>query len=198
MAEFPTQTTTELLNALSNPAEQGLWRLFDRRYRPVITGFVMSTMGLNRDEAEEVAQAVLAKFTLGYRSGKFLRGKGRLRSWLMGIAQNTAIDTLRARGRNVNETIGDSIPAPLHDAWEREERAAISQEAWELLSQSGQLDTRTLRAFELTVLRDVPTDAAATQCEMSPESVYVAKTRVIKKLQKIEESLRVAYECDAS
>jgi RNA polymerase sigma-70 factor, ECF subfamily len=194
MGDFPTRTTTELLDGLARDGEQDLWTLFDRRYRRVIAGFVATSMRLNPDEAEEVAQATLVKFLLAYRAGKYKRGNGRLRSWLMGIAQNTAIDVLRSRARG--EVDEQTPEREADDLWDRAQRASIAREAWELLSTSGQLEPRTLRAFELTVLRDVPTEAAAMECGMTPDAVYVAKTRVAQKLRTIESQLSEAYESD--
>jgi DNA-directed RNA polymerase specialized sigma24 family protein len=58
------------------------------------------------------------------------------------------------------------------------------------------VDERTMLAFELVALRGVPTGEAAHQCGMSTEQVYVAKSRVTKRLRQIVAQLTEAFEED--
>src|SRR5262245_4166481 len=100
-----TITTTELLESLKNPSHHTAWQLLDSRMRPVVLA-VVRRLGLTPDEAEEVAQAALVEVFEGYQKGKYQRGRGRLRSWVVGIARNLALDSLgrraRARGGSVS------------------------------------------------------------------------------------------------
>jgi DNA-directed RNA polymerase specialized sigma24 family protein len=65
----------------------------------------------------------------------------------------------------------------------------------ELRSSSG-VDERTINAFELVALRGVPATEVANQCQMTVDQVYVAKSRVTKKLRELVETLTKAFEED--
>ena len=57
-------------------------------------------------------------------------------------------------------------------------------------------DDRTLRAFELVALRGVPAAQAGEQCSMSVDQVYVARSRVTKRLRVLVDELTAAFEED--
>ncbi|WP_217913206.1 RNA polymerase sigma factor [Miltoncostaea marina] len=63
------------------------------RARPTITRMGARLVG--RDAAEDLAQDVLAR--VWERRGQFDPGRGRLMSWIWGIARNAATDRLRER-----------------------------------------------------------------------------------------------------
>ncbi|MFT3683880.1 MAG: sigma factor [Phycisphaerales bacterium] len=102
-----TRTTTKLLDALRDHANEPAWSQIDARYRPVIAGLARR-LGATSAEAEEVAQQTLAEFVQAFRLGRYDRTKGRLSSWILGIARNTTSGVLRRRGR---ESGGRGVPA---------------------------------------------------------------------------------------
>ena len=91
-----TRTTTHLLEGLFDPAADSVWQEFDRRYRPIIVGLARK-MGLADEDAADVAQETLVRFIKAYRAGQYHREKGRLRSWIIGIAIYRIADARRAR-----------------------------------------------------------------------------------------------------
>lgn len=152
-------TTTHLLMALLEPGEDAAWVEFDHRYRPVLIGFLRH-IGVRDQDVEDVAQQTLLEFCRAYREGKYNREKGRLGSWLIGIAQRQAASASRQRRRgdersaSIDEWLSD--PARLTHLWEQQHERAIYERAWETLRSSCQFEERTLRAFELTALRAAP------------------------------------------
>lgn len=100
-------TTTLLLNSLKDERNDAAWGEFDTRYRRLIEDFARSA-GLRDEEAMEVAQQTLVDFVKAYRLGRYSREKGRLHSWIIGIAQNKVTDVFRYRGR---AAIGGSVVA---------------------------------------------------------------------------------------
>ena len=82
-------TTTIVLEQLARE-EAGAWELFVRRFRQPVIRFARD-LGLSEDEAEDVVQETLASFLRAYRNGRYDRDKGRLSSWLFGIAHRTAM-----------------------------------------------------------------------------------------------------------
>lgn len=192
-----TATTTHLLMALMTPGEEAAWIEFDQRYRPVLIGF-LHQLGVRDHDAQDVAQQTLLEFCRAYRAGKYDRGKGRLGSWLIGIAQRQAASAARKHRRHheqafaADESLSD--PARLTRLWEQQHEQAIYQRAWETLRSSSQFEASTLRAFELTALRAVPPEEVARVCEMKIGDVYAAKSRVSRRLRELVADITATYE----
>lgn len=196
---FATRTTTKLLDALHDPSNEPVWTQIDTRYRPVLKGLARR-LGLADADAEEVAQQTLAEFVRAYRAGRYDRTKGRLSSWILGIAHHTALKSLRGGRREVavGSTAMSAVPAQgdLRRLWDEERDRAILDQALGMLRDESAVDDRTLLAFELFALRGVPVNEAADRCGMTPDQVYVAKSRVTKRLRQFVEQLTAAFEED--
>ena len=183
------RTTTQLLESLKEPANEGLWTQFDERYRPVLAAFARG-QGLTEDEAAEVAQLTLAQFASDYKAGSYNRSRGRLSSWILGIARNRIVDQGRARQKQPGQ-LGETALCSLEDdktvthAWETARQRVIFERALEVLRSDTRMDDRTIKAFELCAIRSAPAETAAEECGMTVAEVYVAKNRAIKKLREI-------------
>jgi len=202
-----TRTTTQLLEELLDPANKEAWEGFDRRYRRVLLGIARS-LGFCDADAEDLAQRTLAEFARAYRAERYQRGKGRLSSWLLGIARHVGSEMRRrgggggpGKGRRVG---GDSmlgevveeIPNEQHlsQIWSRSREQAILREALEVLRKSPRMEEHTFRAFELFALRGVPAEEVARQCDVEVDSLYVIKNRLTKRLREIVKEIIVAYD----
>jgi RNA polymerase sigma-70 factor (ECF subfamily) len=198
-AIFATRTTTRLLDALHDPSNEPAWSHIDARYRPVIAGLARR-LGLTDSDADEIAQHTLAEFVRAYRDGRYDRTKGRLSSWVLGIAHHSALHALRKAKREVamGATALSMVPdeATLRSIWTDERDRAILARAMGMLRDESAVDDRTLTAFELFGLRAVPADEVASRCGMTVDQVYVAKSRVVKRLRALVEELTSAFEED--
>jgi len=199
-----TQTTTQILESLRDPANGKLWTLFDQRYRPVLLDFARKR-GLGEEDAAEVAQETLAQFASDYTNGRYDRTRGRLSSWIIGIASNRIADAGRdARRRRVRRgdsaldaLAGQGSGDPSDDAdWQESVRKVIFEKALSNLRSSSRFDERTIKAFELAALRGVPPIASAEACGMTVDEVYVAKNRVIKKLRELVAQMTLEFDAD--
>jgi len=201
-----TATTTQLLEALLDPSDEGVWFELDGRYRPIVFAMALR-IGLDAEEATEVAQTTLAEFARDYRGGRYARERGRLRGWLLGIARHRITDTLRERARRRGvrgDSVLDQLPGVLGDdsaaeqqleaIWEERRRAVILERALETLRISTAFDPRTIQVFELAALRRVPTDAVATECGVTPAEVYRIKHRVAARLRAIVQGITETYD----
>ncbi|CAG0961469.1 ECF RNA polymerase sigma factor RpoE [Phycisphaerales bacterium] len=195
-----TRTTTKLLDALRDHANEPAWAHIDSRYRPVISGLARR-LGLSDTDADEVAQQTLSEFVRAYRENRYDRSKGRLSSWILGIAHHTALRVLRNGNRDVHpgDTALGALPEEpgLRSIWMDERDRAILVRAMAMLRDESGVDDRTLRAFELVALRGVPAAEAAAQCGMTLDQAYVAKSRVTKRLREVVAELTAAFEEDA-
>lgn len=194
------RTTTELLDALRDLGNEPAWAQIDSRYRPVIGGLARR-LGLRDADADEVAQQTLAEFVRSYRDGRYDRAKGRLSSWILGIARHTALHALRGAGHNgeASESALAEVPdeSALRSIWDDERDRAILGRALDLLREDSGVDDRTLLAFELVALRGVPAAEAAAQCRMTTDQVYVARSRMTRRLRESVDRLTAAFEEDA-
>jgi RNA polymerase sigma-70 factor, ECF subfamily len=184
-----TTTTTELLDGLYEVGNRAAWSEFDRRYRPILVGF-LRRMGLNETDAADVAQETLTCFVQDYRQRKYDRQHGRLRSWLIGIARCRLGDMRRAVGRR-REVRGNSAiegmpnEADAESIWDTEERRFMFEQAINELRQTTRFNERTLEAFERVALRREPVETVAAQLGLSPQEIYNAKNRVVERLREI-------------
>lgn len=195
--DLPTRTTTRLLEDLRDAGNAAAWEGFDGRYRPILSGFGRK-LGLSSEDARELAQQTLTEFYRAYSAGRYERSRGRLRTWLIGIARNLALSMRRRRGA---EPLGDdrlleSVPdeGQLTRVWEQEREQAIFAEALTRLRSSTRTEPATLRAFELYVIQGAPAAEVASLCDLSVDSVYVAKNRLTRWLREMVDELRKLYD----
>ena len=182
-------TTTELLEGLHQQSNRAAWNEFDRRYRPILVGF-LRRMGLNETDAADVAQETLACFVQDYRARKYDREKGRLRSWLIGIARYRLADVRRRavqRRELRGESAIDETPAEgeAESAWEAEEKRFIFEQAVADLRRTTRFNEQTISAFERVVLRQEPVETVSAELGLTPQEIYNAKNRVVERLREL-------------
>jgi RNA polymerase sigma-70 factor (ECF subfamily) len=197
-----TRTTTAMLEALHDSANEPAWEAFDARYRPILIGFARN-LGLADVDAADVAQETLVRFIQDYRDGKYDRSKGRLGAWLVGIALYRILDLRRFKAHRqevladpqVAEVVGAlDDPNRLQAAWDAEHRQAVLREAMLELRQSTKTDERTIRAFELVAAHGRSPQQVAEELGISVHDVYLAKSRVAQRLREIVERLEKLYD----
>lgn len=193
-----TQTTTRLLEGLFDPANDGVWREFDARYRPILVAFARR-LGLSEADAHDAAQDTLVRFVEEYRQGKYDRSRGRLRSWLVTIARYRVIDIQRAGVVRREMVHGSAVENQLDEQrlsaiWDAECRASILRRAISELRTRSRMDPRTIRAFELIAIDRLEPSIVAHELGMKTEDVYLAKHRALEKLQQIVAELTELYE----
>lgn len=193
-----TRTTTALLDGLADPSDERSWREFDKRYRPIIVAFARR-VGLADADTADVAQETLVRFISAYRHGRYDRNRGRLRSWIIGIAKH-CIAELRERRASRREVHGVSAIADfpgdneLDKIWDAECQQAILREGLTELREGTRIDEGTIRAFELLAFEDQSPAAVAATLGITANDVYLAKHRCLSRLRKILGRLNSAYE----
>jgi len=184
-----TATNTDLLIGLRDRSNDAIWTLFCRRYRTVLISFACR-LGLSEQDAQDAAQDTLLAFAESYRKGKYDPRKGRLRTWLLGIASHKIHDVMRRNCRQPGmleskdgekrlEHIPDSHS--MNQLWEEEWRRAILAAC--LKDVYRQIELKTLRAFELFVFEEWPVDKVASHLNMTRNAVYKAQRRVLNRLR---------------
>ncbi|MHC4970510.1 MAG: RNA polymerase sigma factor [Planctomycetota bacterium] len=193
-----TRTTTALLEGLLDPADEETWRAFDARFRPILLAFGRR-LGLPPEDAADAAQETLARFVTAYRGGKYDRGRGRLHSWIIGIARNCIGDLRQRRAphwrqRGLSAIVDLPDRAALTRMWDEQCQQELLRQSLAELRQQTKTDAGTIRAFEMLALdRRRPADVAA-ELSITLNDVYLAKHRCLKRLRAILSRLEQVYE----
>ncbi|MCP4757850.1 MAG: RNA polymerase sigma factor [Planctomycetes bacterium] len=195
-----THTTTALLNGLNADDGDAAWELLDRRYRPIITGLARR-LGLSDQDAQDVSQETMLRVLSEYRSGKYDRDRGRMRSWILAIARTKIADMHRKRGvrkeyRGESALVTMPTEAELDDLWSNERRQVILREALIELQSTSKMADRTIRAFEMLVFHHRPVTDIAAELNMTENDIYLAKSRVAAKLRDTVQTLEAAFDED--
>lgn len=194
------KTTTALLEGLFDTGNKAVWEEFNARYSPVILA-VARRVGLGEQDAADVTQETLIRFLQEYKAGKYDRSRGRLRSWIVGIAKYRIADLRRAKARH-REWRGESAFDVLPDddemgkMWDEECRREILRRAFRELRETTKLDERTIGVFERLCLDQLKPADVAKETGMSIDTVYKAKQRCMEQLKGIIGRLDEAYEID--
>ena len=193
-----TQTTTALLEGLLDPADEETWRAFDARYRPILIAFGRR-LGLPPEDAADAAQETLTRFVKSYRGGKYDRGRGRLHSWITGIARNCIADVRQRRavhGRQLGMSAIAELPDPatMTRIWDEEREQELLRRGLVELRQQTKTEAPTIRAFEMLALDGRPPTEVAAELDLTLNDVYLAKHRCLKRLRAILSRLGQLYE----
>ena len=197
------RTTTALLEGLFDSDNELAWSHFDARYRPIVIAFARK-LGLSESDAGDVAQETILQFLKEYKEGKYDRERGRLRSWLIGIARFRIAGVYRKkaskreyRGESAMVTLPEN-EADLDQVWDTERRTVILQAAFKELQNTTKTDDRNMRAFEMLVFNQIPVTAVCDELGMTAQQAYMAKSRTAKRLKDIIDRIEELYDEDAT
>ena len=188
-------TSLTLLAGLRDQGNAAAWQRFADRYRPMVVSFA-AKLGLSESDAQDAAQETLLAFAEGYRRGAYDRERGRLRSWLFGIAHRKIIDIQRRMGRE--QVLADrsdatgflaSVQAPdeAERLWEQQWQQAVLNEC--LAEVADQVDPTTFEAFRLYALAQWPPQQVARHLGLSRNAVYISKNRVISRMRELRQRM---------
>jgi len=181
-------TTSTILSRLVDYRDQSVWERFDGRFRPAVVRFARK-LGLPESDAEDVAQEALLTFAEAYRVGKYQAGRGRLSSWLFGIAYRTAANARRALARRKDLQNSTEFWCELPEEreaeriWDAQWQAAALENAERQVR--NEVTESTFRAYRSVVREGLTPAEAGERLGLSRDAVYIAKHRVLKRLREI-------------
>jgi RNA polymerase sigma-70 factor (ECF subfamily) len=184
-------TTSTLLDRMKAD-DQTVWGKFCERFRQPLLAFARR-FGLSDAEADDALQDILTAFVEAYRAGKYDREKGRLSSWLFGIAYRQIANRRRERAvqqgkrdpRGDQTSFWGKVPdeAEAEQRWDADWENAVLEAC--LRQVRSEVSENTYAAFERTVRLGRTPDEAAAELGMTRNAVYVAKHRVLKRLEEL-------------
>lgn len=186
MASPDHVTRPTLLLRVRDHSDQQSWMEFVEIYGPLIQRFAISR-GVALDTAPDVTQDVLRNVAKAMRSFEYDPEKGTFRSWLFTIIRREIIRTAKKAQRKpglANEMDPDHVlerlPAEESQDWDRDYQRRLVQ--WAMSKIKQEFSEKTWRAFVSTAVQgDSPKEVAA-ELDLSAGSIYVAKSRILKRL----------------
>lgn len=202
MSAFPDTSTTLLAKLADRESgtDQAAWRIFFDRYQPVMVEFArMKGAG---DDAEDIAQEVLLDLAKVFRAGRYVRSKGRFRSYLAKMLHNELVSRFR---REQARPEGDCVGIADIDAAAKKELriepvfAGIEaeDETWELakhraavehvLSKTA-LSEQSRRIYRELIATGDSCAAVARRLGLPSATVRQVKSRVTRMIVAVERS----------
>jgi RNA polymerase sigma-70 factor (ECF subfamily) len=198
MPPSPPETRASLILRLRNPADVAAWDEVVSVYGPLV--FRMARRrGLQPADADDLVQEVFSAVARQVGDWVLRPDRGRFRAWLLQIARNIAVNLLTRKpfgaiGVGGDEAEGwlEEIPEQvdeLSSQFDVEYRREVFRWAAEQVRES--VARTTWQAFQLTHVEDVSIADAALQLGISVGNVYIARSRVMKRLRELAEKFEV-------
>jgi RNA polymerase sigma factor (sigma-70 family) len=185
------KTTTQTLDQMGVHHDTDVWEPFSNHFFPVICRMA-SDKGLTQADAEDAAQQTLLSFMQAMRQGKYRRTKGRLSAFLFGVARLTILNAIRLKARHAPNPSGpwqDLTDAHSdHLTWETQWQKILLMQGLEQIRRT--TDPQVFKAFDLYCLQERPAREVAETLHVTPNAVYIAKSRVLSQLRLLQNRLQ--------
>lgn len=190
------ETSLSLLYRLQGSPESEAWNRLVELYAPLIRAWLRRYKVQNCD-AEDLLQEVL--LAVSKDLGKFEHGgqPGAFRGWLKAILVNRLRKFWRARDRrpqargdsDVHARIAqlDDPASAISQIWNREHDQYVLRQLLALAEPH--FEQNTWKAFCRVALDGLKPDAVAEELKMSLNAVFLAKSRVLRRLRQESEGL---------
>ncbi len=182
----PLSTHASLLARLRSDPDAEAWTEFTGRYHDLIRGFALRR-GLQSADAEDVMQDVFVALTQGMRNFEYDPAKGRFRGFLKTITVRAIGKRQRGRkapiAQSAAELVIDAAPADDEADWDAEWRQYHLRAAMQRVRM--EFRATDLRAFELLTREQREPRSVAAEVGISVDSVYQAKSRILKRLREL-------------
>jgi RNA polymerase sigma factor (sigma-70 family) len=189
-------TRASLLVQLRDGTNHEAWQEFMRLYGPVVYGFARKR-GLQDADAADLMQDVLRSVSNAIGRLDYDRKQGTFRGWLFTITRNRVFNFLSAR-RLRPQGAGDTGTHELlnshaaaddgQDMWEVEYQRRLAAMAMDRVKKEFQ--ENTWQAFWQTAVEGKSAADVSSQIGMSTGAIYVAKSRVLARLNEEVEAMQ--------
>jgi RNA polymerase sigma-70 factor (ECF subfamily) len=181
---FGMETTSPtLLQRVRDARDDQAWQAFFDLYYPIICKYAR-IQGLSQGDAEEIAQECMQSLSRYLRSFEYSRSRGRFRGLLRKMVHNQIASQRRRKKPRLARSGELEAQAASDDEDKSWEQLWIHEHLVYCLQQ---LETRyskqTVDAFRLYALEDRPVDEVCRKLGVTPNQVYLAKTRMIRRLR---------------
>jgi RNA polymerase sigma-70 factor (ECF subfamily) len=185
-----TDTSLSLLDRLSGSSDSQSWQRLVDLYTPLLRAW-LARWEVRGADADDLVQEVLLTVVRELPDFRHNRRQGAFRSWLRQILANRLQHHWRMRNNRPAATGGSSFAeqidqlasgsSELSRAWDEEhDRHVIVR----LLAQcQSRFEPATWQAFQRLMIDGADARSVAAELDISPNAVYIAKSRVLAVLR---------------
>lgn len=183
-------TSATLLERLRDARDADAWSRLVELYSPLIRGWA-ERLNVRGADADDLVQEVMAVVVRRFPEFVHPEKPGAFRGWLRAIAANcarTMWKNRKVRPTAPGGTDFGSYLARLEDpaddfarAWEREHDLHVTRKLLERIK--GDFEARTWHMFARFVLDGLSAEEVAAETGVTPNAVYIAKSRVLSRLR---------------
>ncbi|MFI5456237.1 MAG: RNA polymerase sigma factor [Isosphaerales bacterium] len=179
-----TQTRPSLLLRIRDVCDAEAWRTFVTIYAPLVYQHALRR-GLQHADAADLTQDVMVEVARAIRSFEYQPERGRFRDWLLTITRRLLRRFNERRARRLEqgceaEELESLEDEPADVDWNGAFNARVLRVAMQRIQPS--FEPFTWRAFECVWIENRSAAEAAEQLSLRIEQVYIAKSRVLKRL----------------
>lgn len=183
-------TRATLLERLRDGDAVMAWEEFFQRYWRLIHAAARNR-GCREHTAEEIVQEVMLTVFQRRDVFRYDPKRGRFRDWLRTVVRNAVAEHRRAPSQRVRARGGnaeDSFPEPADDgtpdaAWEAAFEDSMLAALLDVVRR--EVTPETFQAFELLALEELSGRQVARLTGLTRNAVYLARKRVLKRLQEL-------------
>lgn len=195
-----TATSTSLLEGLRDRKDELHWGEFHRRYTPPLTAMIRRT-GFHENDAADIAQECLIAFAESYHAGNYDPSRGKLRSFLVGIAKNKIRDHRRRLFKGMllvgeqdalEAAGGPAKNDELESVWDQEWRSHLLRVCLDQVRLH--FEPKSMQIFDRHTLAGEDAAALAEEFGVSRNHVFKIKSRVLEKMRELRQHLEETWE----
>jgi RNA polymerase sigma-70 factor (ECF subfamily) len=184
------ETSLSLLDRLQQGPNDDAWQRMVGVYSPLIQAWLRRYTRSDQD-VEDLAQEVLAVVVRKLPEFQHRVRVGSFRRWLRSITVNCLRDFWRTQryrpritGRHAFGEVLDQLEdsqSALSKLWDREHDEHVTRHLLEKIRP--RFEERTWLAFQMVALQAIPVEEVARDLGMTPNAVFIAKSRVVHQLR---------------
>ena len=181
--------TRQSLLLRAQTGEEGAWKDLTDLYRPLIIGW-LNRQGVPARDLDDLSQDILLSVVKHLPTFEHSGRRGAFRSWLRTIVCRRTADYWRTIDASAQATGGSGATAALQQIadpdsdlnrqWDEEHDRYVLRCLLDLVEQ--EFEPNTFRAFRRLALDGASGAEVAAELGLSVGAVYVAKSRVLKRI----------------
>lgn len=184
-------TSVSLLRQLQGENDPASWKRLLQIYQPLIWGWLRQRSTPPQD-AEDLTQEVLAVVVRELPRFEYNGRTGAFRAWLRAITANRLRSYWRSdRDKNMDvQNWADQLEDPdseLSQTWDQQHDRHVLTKLLEMMEQ--EFEPNTVAAFRKVTLDGMKPEQAAAELELTTVAVYIAKSRVLRRLRDVAAGL---------
>jgi RNA polymerase sigma-70 factor (ECF subfamily) len=179
-------TRPSLLLRVRDPGDAVAWGVFAEIYGPIVYSYCRRS-SLQETDASDVSQEVMIRVSHAIQRFEYDPARGGFRHWLGRITRNEIARFFQSKGRQPaslalsDRDANQANETPSESHWDEHFHTALLDAAIRRIEQL--FEPSTWQAFQSVWIEDRTPEAASQILGIPVEKIYVAKSRVLKRLR---------------